>query len=342
MNQSVTAPLVGALVALLLLPACSTTDKAIFVTKTSLTVLDADTSPPDISIAYDRTEGFYGPAYDNGAAAPVTAIIQSDGDLIAPKVRQLYATGNAAEIVAGRSPTDRPELTGKRRPMFFGTQTNIGLKLSFASEQPVPTSLSFGYKRKEFSVIPIGTVGEGDAARDHYPSAIASIDNTNTLVAEGAAAAGSAALNVAQFFATGAAADALAPRLRDTFAHRIDEAVEYKKNLAAQQIKAGEILYLYPGVPYPERLQVWTEADKFGLFAETADEKGQLLAELKGALARALKDKKIEEAELPALAQADQLYAEALFHASAGFAKERLTLLELHRQTLLGLLPAKP
>jgi hypothetical protein len=337
MKPPLAAPLACALLALTLLSGCSTTDQAVFVTKTSLTVLDADTSPPALSIAYDRTEGFYGPAYENGAAAPVTAILQSNGNLLAPQVRQLYATGHAAEIVAGRAPAERAELGGRKRPMFFGTQTNIGLKLTFAAEQPVPTALHFGYKRKEASVIPIGTTGEGADARDHYPSAIAAIDNTNTLeTAEGTT------LRVTQFFATGAAADALAPGLRDTFAQRIDEAVEYRKNLSAQQTKAGEILALYPGVPHARRLEVWTEADKFGLFAETAEERGTLLAELSGPLAAALKDGKLTEAELPALAAADQLYAESLFHASAGFAPDRLSLLEQHLQTVLGLLPAQP
>ena len=332
MKNSIFERALTALLVLLLLPACSTTDKAIFVTKTSLTILDVDTTPPDISIAYDRTEGFFGPAYENGAAAPVTAIIQSNGNLLAPKIRQLYATGNAAEIVSGREPSERAELTGKKRPMFFGTTTNIGLKLSFAAEQPIPTSVNFGYKRKEFSIIPIGTTGTGTAARDHYPSVIASIDNTNTVGDRG-----KADLNVVQFFATGSAADSLAPQLKKTFDSRVDELVAYNKNVAAQRSKAGEITYLYAGLPLDKKRLAWKEADKFGLYAEDQAERGQLLRELEAIVAKVRADGKIDENELPSLAKADELYAEALFLAAAGYVKERLALLEIHQKTILEL-----
>lgn len=326
-------PMLVALSGALLLTACVTRDKAVFVTKTSLTVLDADTAPAGISVAYDRTEGFFGPAYENGAAAPVTAIIQSNGSVFKPKIKQLYATGNASEIVAGRTPADRPDLVGEKRPMFFGTTTNIGLKLTFAANQPVPTSVNFGYKRKEASFIPIGNSG----GKDHYPSVIGSIDNTN--LAQGR---DGTALNVVQFFATGAAADSLAKELRGEFITRLDEIGLYHKSVREQQSKAGEILYLYAGLAYPKRRIAWIEADKFGLFAESAQEKGKLLKELQTAYEKIMQDGAVSETELTTLAKADQLYGEALFLASAGFEPDRLKLLELHRQTVLQQLKAQP
>ena len=335
MNNSISlrSILLPALSGLLLLTSCGTADHAVFVTKTSLSVLDAETAPAGVSIAYDRTEGFFGPAYQNGAAAPVTAIIQSNGNVVKPKIKQLYATGNASEIIAGRTPTDRPDLVGDKQPMFFGTTTNIGLKLAFAAKQPVPTSVNFGYKRKEASFIPIGK----QDGKDHYPSVIGSIDNTNL-----AKDRGGADLNVVQFFATGAAADSLAKDLRGEFLTRLDEVGLYHKSVREQQGKAGEILYLYAGLTYPKRRLAWIEADKFGLFAETPKEKGALLKELQAAYDKVMQDGAVSESEFPALAKVDQLYGEALFLASAGFEPDRLKLLELHRQTVLQELTPKP
>ena len=194
-----------------LLGAC-TTRRAVFVTKTSLSVLDADTTPASVSIAYDRVEGFVGPGYENGSAAPVTAIIESDGELFNPKIKQLYATGNASKIIAGGPRLDSPELGGECEPLLFGTTTNIGLKLTFMTSSVVPNSINFGFRRKEFSVIPIGTKDN----KDYYPSVLASIDNTNSLGAHDGTT-----LKVKQVFATGAAADSLASSLRGEFLHRI-------------------------------------------------------------------------------------------------------------------------
>ena len=56
----------------MLLAGCATgPDRVVFVTKTSLSVLDYDTAPPGVGIAYDRVEGYFGPSYASGAVPPV-------------------------------------------------------------------------------------------------------------------------------------------------------------------------------------------------------------------------------------------------------------------------------
>jgi hypothetical protein len=209
-------PVVGATI--FFLGGCAA-DRVIFVTKTTIGI-DADTTPPTVSIAYDRTDGYIGPRYDNGAVPPVVSSLQSDLAIFAPKVKQVYATGDAAELVTDHSstaPTKR-KLTGAKKTMFFGTTTTVGLKLSFDGTG-APESISLGYKRKEISVIPLGTVTEKDDAGnsiqvDKYPSVIAGIDmrvNAESFRDTG--------LALSQFFATGYSAEVLAmdPEIRASF-----------------------------------------------------------------------------------------------------------------------------
>src|SRR5438105_1020083 len=68
-----------------------------------------------------------------------------------------------------------------------------------------PDSLTFGYKRKEFSFIPLGSQMIGGMRTDVYPSVLASIDTTTT-----AASLQGSGLTSRQFIATGEAAETLA------------------------------------------------------------------------------------------------------------------------------------
>lgn len=226
------------------LAGCTNPDSVLFVTKTSISVLDADTKPPQISIAYDRTEGFIGPRFENGAVPPVYGSIESDAAILNPKVRQLYATGDAAELVTGGTPADcYKDLAGEARLMFFGTTTNTGLKITFGTTGApgavaLPDSFSFGFRRKEFSLIPVGeTVRQSgpDCTPDtsgvrikRYPAVLASIDTTGRIgdtanLGQPGQPAGNVGLQTAQFIATGAAARNLAPHLRPEFIRRAIE-----------------------------------------------------------------------------------------------------------------------
>lgn len=211
----------------LTLMGCAGTDSVLFVTTTTIGI-DADSKPPKVSIGYDRYEGYIGPAYSTGAVPPVVAKIDSNLKIFNPEIRQLYATGDAARLVTQKIQPDQVEPDGKMysnsgRVMLFGTGANIGLKVTFAGN--MPESIAFGYKRKEFSYIPLGSVPDQDDPSkmvDKYGSVLALMDmrvKTTTFSETG--------LSVTQFFATGDAAKNLAARkqIRDRFALEADAAI---------------------------------------------------------------------------------------------------------------------
>jgi hypothetical protein len=189
---------------LLIAAGCAGEDSVLFVTTTQIGI-DADTKPPNISIGYDRYEGYVGPVYQSGAIPPVFARLESNLKIFSPEIRQVYATGDAARLVTSPNPSiSNKALTGNKKVAFVGTGTNIGLKVSFAGN--APESFSFGFKRKEISFIPvIRSTEDGAKHEDQYGSVLAAIDlnvNTPTLT--------DTRLGVSQFFATGIAAEQLA------------------------------------------------------------------------------------------------------------------------------------
>lgn len=95
------------------LAGCSVTkDNAVFVTKTSFTLLDLDATPGGVSVAYDRTEGYAGPRFANGSVFPVVSYIAISGKGLERDVNQVYATGSAARIVTTQ-PKDLAAPDGK-------------------------------------------------------------------------------------------------------------------------------------------------------------------------------------------------------------------------------------
>ena len=212
----------------LALTGCADKQAVLFVTATTIG-LDADSTPPHATLGYDRYEGYIGPSYSTGALPPVIAKIESDLKIFNPEIRQLYATGDAAELVTkggtvpGEPTPDGKMYTGSGRLTLFGTGTNIGLRVTFAGN--VPESISFGYKRKEFSYIPLGSAPDPDDPTktvDKYGSVLAAIDmgvHTETFTTTGTA--------VTQFFATGNAAKNLAARepIRRRFLLEAEEAI---------------------------------------------------------------------------------------------------------------------
>jgi hypothetical protein len=192
------------------------TDEVIFVTKTSISIVDADTTPPSVSIAYDRFDGYIGPRYPDGAVPPIVASMNSSLDIFEPQISQVYATGEAAVLVSDSTmPSSKCSVTPlqldlgdtsqNKKTMYFGTSATLGLKLGF-SAQGAPNSIVLGYRRKEVSVIPVGirTDSSKRVETDSYPSVIASI---NVRVN---AANNSVQVPLTEYFATGAAATCLA------------------------------------------------------------------------------------------------------------------------------------
>jgi len=204
---------------------CADPNTVLFVTNTSLGI-NFDSKPPTANIAYDRTEGFVGPRFANGAAPPAVASIETGGNIFGPKVRQVYATGHAA-VRATKGPESAEGPTAlesddnnKKKLMFFGTETTVGIKVGFGTNT-LPDSLLFGYRRKEASVIPLGEIKENGKTTAVYPSVLASIDmNTKTTSPE------ETGITSKQFFATGQAAVALAtnPAVGAAFAAKAQSA----------------------------------------------------------------------------------------------------------------------
>lgn len=191
-----------------LLTGCANPDSVLFVTDSTIGI-DVDNKPPTASIAYDRIEGYIGPRYQNGAVPPVVGSIETGGSVFDPKIRQVYATGAAAVKAVGttNAPDGPTVLSGdptQKRLVFFGTTTTLGLKVGFSGDG-YPDSLTFGYKRKEFSFIPLGSQVIDGVTTDVYPSVLASIDTTTT-----ATSLKGTGLTNKQFFATGQAAETLA------------------------------------------------------------------------------------------------------------------------------------
>ncbi|HXC57449.1 MAG TPA: hypothetical protein VNU97_19275 [Rhizomicrobium sp.] len=199
---------------------CTQDSNVLFVTDTSLGI-NVDSKPPSVSVAYDRIEGYIAPRYDNGALPPVVASIQTGGNVFNPSIRQVYATGAAAVIVTGtpNAPNSPANLVGGRRLAFFGTSTSVGLKVGFDAPASVPDSFLFGYRRKEFSFIPLGTVTDAAGPHDTYASALASVDSNTSTSGGGVTGLGGVGLTHSQFIATGLAADTLATnsRVRSAF-----------------------------------------------------------------------------------------------------------------------------
>jgi hypothetical protein len=199
----------------LAMAACATTDSVMFVTNTEVGI-GADPATGKVNIGYDRAEFVMGPSYpETGGLPPIYADMNSDLKVFNPEIRQIYATGCAA-ILATNPGAARPscasssgQLYGTRRAMVFGTSTNIGLKVSFASNpNGVLPSFILGFKRNEFSVLPLKKDGTAltKSSPDHYGSAIAGISMrsraTNQLSETN--------LDLRQFMATGVAAENMA------------------------------------------------------------------------------------------------------------------------------------
>lgn len=197
---------VAMLIALAAVPAC--TDYATFVTSTDIGI-NLDAATEQLNIGYARAELFHGPAYPTEGAAPsAVGYINSDLSPFAPNIKQLYATGAAAELVTQYPEPEKTKetgdtLTGQRRPFFFGTGTSFGLRVGFAGD--VPSSVRVGFNREELSIIPMQHAEPLSGEPDKYASVLASINLETTV-----ASPSGTSVRPTQFFATGAAAKNLA------------------------------------------------------------------------------------------------------------------------------------
>ncbi len=270
-------------------------DSVLFVTTTNIGI-DADTRPPHATIGYDRYEGYIGPSYGNGAIPPVFAKIESDLAIFQPKVRQLYATGEAARLVTQQPTPEQPPNDGDMfadtsKVMLFGTTANIGLRVTFAGNYP--ESLSLGYKRKEFSYIPLGVENHptavdanGQPRKVHtYGSVIAAMDmnvRTGPITETG--------LGVMQFFATGDAAKNLAaqPQIRKRFALEAEESIRSVECKAAPDDATTKLeTAMRDDQNFRPKLQEWLDGKGIDISTQTfvdcdifANERKEAVSEL--------------------------------------------------------------
>jgi hypothetical protein len=326
----------AAALALLLLAACAKSDTALFATNSSLGI-DFDSKPPLASVGYDRTEGYIGPRYDDGTVPPVIASIRSNSTFLRGNAQQLYATGDAAIEVQNRPGETIPEnaqgaLAGDSKLMFFGTNTNVGMRVGFT--QTAPDSFSFGYKRQEVSVIPLAEIEaakDGRPAKHHYPSVLASIDTTGS--GESAKKGG---FNIVQFFATGSAAKKLAKNeeIKEIFDRDRKSALEaYRESAAAQNEVAVTLLSCYQAVRFQDFPKIWKDALRLKLLDSDDDLKHLVALHDEARAAQDAGDFDDREQNLRA---ANVTYA-GLVAGSRGAQAVRATLMTVHKDLVCDL-----
>ena len=259
-------------VSALVLAGCATPkETAVFVTKTSFSLVDVDTVPASVSIAYDRVEGYVGPRFDDGTIFPVAAVLETRGKGLNREIKQVYATGKAARIVTTQGiwvdDAMQPASDGQEnKVLLFGTGTAIGVKLGFADGTLLPTSFTLGYKRKEASVIPVD--------KSRQPSVLGTFDNGTGVNAAAAGSKPELEFGVEQFFATGRAADNLAlnttirKRFQDKAVKAMGEVQRYRNEEAHQGRLALDTLSCFSKVGDDMLERVWNNAEALGVFGE--------------------------------------------------------------------------
>jgi len=263
------------LFAVLALTACADPrNSAFFVTKTSISVVDADTAPAGINFGYDREEGYIGPRFEDGSVMPVVGYLSTDGGTFDRKIRQVYATGDAALIATGASaPASSSSASSGSKPvMFFGTSTTFGLKLGFAEGTAVPNSLALGYRRKEASIVPV--------EKGRYTSTLAYLDNAASAPMTGASGA-QVSVGISQYFATDHAAEALArlPAIRDAFSNGAEQTIAGVQKFRVEEARQGKLaldtITCMQRVPDTRLDRIWSNAEDTGVF-DTASLPGTL------------------------------------------------------------------
>jgi hypothetical protein len=237
-------------------------NRLIFVTKSNVG-LDVDSQPPTAQLAIARTEGAFAPVFEGGNTIPLLASFRfKSSGAFASNIGSVFAAGDSAvamarlydsnSIPAGDLTVDewkklvakfdstvpltvaptfpdfvKPQKKGAVRPVMFGTDTSLGLKLGWSGlTAHVPDTMRFGYTRKELAWAPIeilftpdaegSSTGAGTAVS---PSLLATIDTGSD-----PKGVGDLGLTHLQYFATGSAATALTLRqeVRQALIQRID------------------------------------------------------------------------------------------------------------------------
>ncbi len=126
---------------------------------------------------------------------------------------------------------------GSIRPLFFGTDSTLGLKVGYSGQagSPYPTSLQAGYMRKELALAPVSIEKLGAKYMVKMPSFLA----VANAAANAKAADADVQLNFTQYFATGKAATLLAMRqdIRKAMYERMDPTFQNTQNELAAEVQ---------------------------------------------------------------------------------------------------------
>jgi hypothetical protein len=226
-------------------------NQTLFVTSANVG-LNVDTRPPTAELSIGRREGVIAATFEGGRHPPVYASFGQHAAGFLPLTTEtsgLFAGGHAATLVSisgagsmaddlicltkapvdpdGNSPFD----AGQVKPMFFGTDTTLGLKVAWnGTAGPYPDSVKMGYNRTEFALAPVFLAADtagcplGTIATAHIPSFLASINTkltaaglaggipatSSTAAVGNPSAGGGSSFDYTQFFATGVSAENLA------------------------------------------------------------------------------------------------------------------------------------
>lgn len=205
----------------LLLAGCASDKHLFFGTQTSVGVDVSGTvaAPDHVSVAYRRSETAIVPRKEDGKAHSVMGKLDADLTVTAGrKVRQVFATGEAARIASMRDAAAAngqvAAATGvqqvEKTALVFATDSVFGLDISSGTSELSP-SLVFGYRRSEATLIPIPDPAQ--EVRSVY--ADISVDNSDKDTVVDAASVDSSISNlggvrIVQHFGTGRAAELLA------------------------------------------------------------------------------------------------------------------------------------
>lgn len=250
--------------------------EVLFVTKTNAG-LEVSAAPPTIRLDIGRKEGVVAPQFENGKKLPVMASFRFENDgAFAPSVGSAFATGDAAMTMAALYGDDTPvedwkararlvrnglptdstlelkeepaipkilELAGVSyqkkdvRPVFFGTDTTFGVKLSWTGMTGgLPDTATFGYNRKELALVPVSQ--DKSKKKMKIASLLATLDSNTK------AGSSSPELDAQyiQYFATGEAATLLALQrdVRASMLARLDPNKEKFKNIFGGSAAKGK------------------------------------------------------------------------------------------------------
>jgi hypothetical protein len=183
----------------------ATADAQLALTRASLEVLRAEAA-----VALADAAGRPAAVTAHGAALAAEAARAAD----------LRARGGVpASQSSGGGEVDVSELQGpgKVAPLFFATDSALGLKIGFDAAL-VPTSFVFGFNRKELAYSPVTAKARADGRYDvAMPSVLASVNSATTAEEK------AAGLEYQQYFATGKAAVYLAANkdVREAFSKKL-------------------------------------------------------------------------------------------------------------------------